>query len=182
MPRGRVCSPCALRALEGKREPNEEETTRLKQLWKKLVRMFHPDLHEHDPEKRKTYELLTQAISEARDRCGIGLLERIAKDPQSFIPKQGWASVPLNGDHGLKELRSLYEHLQARILEMIETLDDLRASGDYQVFQAAEKDEAVIGQIVSAQREELEKEIGELEAEAEKVGEEARELASEVPF
>ena len=45
-------------ALEGKRELNAEETARLKQLWKKLVRMFHPDLHEHDPEKRKTYELL----------------------------------------------------------------------------------------------------------------------------
>ena len=32
--------------------------------------------------------------------------------------------MSLNGDHGLKELRSPYEHLQARILEMIETLDD----------------------------------------------------------
>jgi len=49
--------------------------------------------------------------------------------------------------------------------------DDLRASGDYQVFLAAEKDEAVIGQIVSAQREELEKEIGELKTEAERVAE-----------
>jgi len=107
-------------ALEGKRELNEEETTRLKQLRKKLVRMFHPDLHEHDPEKRKTYELLTQAINETRDRGDIELLELIAIDPQAFILKQGWASVSLNGDHGLKELRSLYEHLQARILEMIE--------------------------------------------------------------
>ena len=44
-------------ALEGKRELNAEETARLKQLWKKLVRMFHPDLHKHDPEKYKTCEL-----------------------------------------------------------------------------------------------------------------------------
>ena len=65
-------------ALEGKRELNEDETARLKQLWKKLVRMFHPDLYEHDPEKRKTYELLTQAINEARDRGDIELLETIA--------------------------------------------------------------------------------------------------------
>ena len=41
-------------ALKGKRELNDDETARLKQLWKKLVRMFHPDLHEQDPEKRKT--------------------------------------------------------------------------------------------------------------------------------
>ncbi len=169
-------------ALQGKRELNDEETARLKQLWKKLVRMFHPDLHEHDPEKRKTYELLTQAINEARDRGDIELLEEIAKDPQAFILKQGWASVSLNGDHGLKELRSLYEHLQARILEMIETLDDLRASADYQVFQAAEVDEAVIAQIVSAQREELEQEIEKLETEVERVETEIVELVGEVPF
>ena len=40
----------------------------------------------------------------------------------------------------------------------------------------------MIAQIVSAQREELEQEIGDLEAEAERVAEEARELAGEVPF
>ena len=152
------------------------------QLWKKLVRMFHPDLHEHDPEKRKTYELLTQAINEARDRGDIELLELIAKDPQAFILKQGWASVSLDGARGLMELRSLYEHLQARILEMIETLDEVRASADYVVFRAAEEDESVIGRIVSAQREELEKEIGELQVEAERIAGEAVELVGEVPF
>jgi len=46
----------------------------------------------------------------------------------------------------------------------------------------SEKDEAVTGHIVSAQREELEQEIANLEAEAEKVGEEDGELAGEVPF
>ena len=80
------------------------------------------------------------------------------------------------------ELRSLYEHLQARILEMIETLDEVRASADYEVFQAAEEDESVIGRIVFAQREELEGEIGELKVEAERIAGEARELAGEVPF
>jgi hypothetical protein len=35
----------------------------------------------------------------------------------------------------------------------LRALDGLRASGDSQVFQAAEKDETVIGKIVSAQRE-----------------------------
>ena len=169
-------------ALEGKRELNEGETARLKQLWKKLVRMFHPDLHENDPEKRKTYELLTQAINEARDRGDIELLERIAKDPQAFILKQGWASVSLDGERGLKELRSLYEHLQTRILEMIETLDDLRASAEMEIFREVEEDEDVIDRVAAAQREELEQEIGELEKDAERIAVEARELAGEVPF
>jgi len=169
-------------ALEGKRELNEDETARLKQLWKKLVRMFHPDLYEHDPEKRKTYELLTQAINEARDRGDIELLETIAKDPQAFILRQGWALVSLDGAKSLMELRSLYEHLQARILELIETLDNVRASADYVIFQAAEADESVIGQIVTAQQEELEREIAALKAEADRTAEEARELVGEVPF
>ena len=56
------------------------------------------------------------------------------------------------------ELRSLYEHLQARILELIETLDTLHASPDYEVFLFAEKDAAVIDTIAAAQREELENE------------------------
>ena len=140
------------------------------------------EIGKHDPEKRKTYELLTQAINEARDRGDIEFLERIAKDPQAFILQQGWASVSLDGDHGLKELRSLYEHLQARILEMIETLDELRASAEFGVFKAAEEDEALIEQIVSAQREELEQEIGELETEAERVETEIKELVEEVLF
>jgi hypothetical protein len=144
--------------------------------------MFHPDLHEQDPEKRKTYELLTQAINEARDRGDIELLELIAKDPQAFILKQGWANVSLDAERGLKELRALYEHLQARILEMIETLDDLRASAEMEVFRAAEEDEGVIGGIVAGQRDELEQEIAGLKAEAERVAQEARELAGEVPF
>ena len=58
----------------------------------------------------------------------------------------------------------------------------MRASADYEVFRAAEEDESVIGRIVSAQREELEREIATLQAEAERVAEEARELAGEVPF
>jgi hypothetical protein len=64
---------------------------------------------------------------------------------KAFILKQGWASVSLNGARGLMELRSLYEHLQARILEMIGRLDEVRASADYEVFRAAEDDESVIG-------------------------------------
>ena len=110
------------------------------------------------------------------------MLELIAKDPQAFILKQGWASVSLDADRGLMELRSLYQHLQARILEMIESLDELRASAEMEIFREVEKDDEVIGRIVAAQREELEREIGGLKMEAERVAEEARELAGEVPF
>ena len=110
------------------------------------------------------------------------MLERIAKDPQAFIRQQGWASVSLDGDHTLMELRSLYEHLQARILELIETLDTLHASPDYEVFLFAEKDAAVIDTIAAAQQEELEKEIVGLQAEALETEKEIEELVGSSPF
>ena len=100
------------------------------------------------------------------------MLERIAKDPQAFILKQGWGwrglaagRMPMDGESWmpweagwtrlglnfrdpltcapggsalpLEELRSLYEHLQLSILEMIETLDEVRAGADCEVFRAA---------------------------------------------
>jgi hypothetical protein len=80
------------------------------------------------------------------------------------------------------ELRSLYEHLQARILELIETLDTLRASPDYEVFLFAEKDAAVIDTIAAAQQEELEKEIEDLKAEARAGEREIEELVGSSPF
>jgi len=169
-------------ALEGKRELNEDEAAKLKQLWKKLVRMFHPDLFGDDPEMQKTYVLLTQAINDARDRGDMDLLEMIAKNPQAFILKQGWASVSLDGAQGLMELRALYEHLQAKILELIETLDDLRGSADFALFEYAEQDDGVLDQVAAAQRAELEQEIETLNAEAERRAKELEELTGEVPF
>jgi hypothetical protein len=83
---------------------------------------------------------------------------------------------------GVGELRSLNEHLHARILELIETLDSLRASPDYEVFLFAEKDAAVIDTIAAAQQEELEKEIVGLQAEALETEQEIEELVGRSPF
>jgi tellurite resistance protein len=79
-------------------------------------------------------------------------------------------------------MRALYEHLQGKILELIESLDALRASAEYEVIRFVEQDASVIDSMAAGQREELEQEIAELKAEAERVAKEARELAGEVPF
>jgi hypothetical protein len=51
-----------------------------------------------------------------------------------------------------------------------------------EIFREVEQDESVIDRITAAQREELEREIAGLQAEAERVAKEARELAGELPF
>jgi len=169
-------------ALEGKRELSDDEAAKLKQLWKKLVRMFHPDQFEDDPEMQRTYMLLTQAINDARDRGNIELLETIAKNPQAFILKQGWSSISLDEAKGVMEMRALYEHLQAKILELIETLDELRGSADFALFEYAEQDDGILDQVAAAQRAELEQEIEALNAEAERRAREVEELTGELPF
>jgi DNA polymerase-3 subunit epsilon len=110
------------------------------------------------------------------------LLETIAKNPQAFILKQGWSSVSLDEAKGLMELRALYEHLQAKILELIETLDDLRGSADYALFVYAEQDAGILYQVAAEQRAELEQEIEALNIEAERRAREVEELTGEVPF
>ena len=55
-------------------------------------------------------------------------------------------------------------------------------SAEIEIFHEVEQDENVIDRIAAAQREELELEIATLQAEAERVAEEARELAGELPF
>ena len=91
--------------------------------------------------------------------------------------------------HGTREgacaplqLRSLYEHLQARILELIETFDDLRASAEMEIFREVELEDEVIDRIAAAQREELEQEIANLRAEARARGEEIGELVGSPRF
>jgi hypothetical protein len=63
------------------------------------------------------------------------------------------------------------EHATARVLP-----------AEMEIFREVEQDEKVIDRIAAAQREELDQEIAGLKAEAERVAEEARELAGEVPF
>jgi DNA polymerase-3 subunit epsilon len=169
-------------ALAGKRELSGDEAVRLKQHWKKLVSIFHPDLHGDDPEKRKTYEQLTQSINEARDRGDIEVLEQMARDPEAFILKQGWASVSLSPERGLREMRALYEHLQSEILVTIEKLDELRSSAEMKIFQQIQNDDQVIERIAAAQKVSLEQEIAALELEAQAREQEIEELTGRSPF
>ena len=56
----------------------------------------------------------------------------------------------------------------------------MRASPDYEIFQVAEQDAAVLERIAAAQRAGLEEEIGDLKAEAERLAGEVEELAGQV--
>jgi DNA polymerase-3 subunit epsilon len=80
-------------AVAEKKQLTDEEEAELTKLWKKLVKLYHPDGFAHEPEKLETYAMLTAAINRAKDSGDIEALREIAEDPHGFILRQGWASL-----------------------------------------------------------------------------------------
>ena len=76
-------------AMAEKKDLAPEEAAELGRLWRKLVKLFHPDRFASDPIQQATYEKLTAAINHAKDNGDLGTLRRIAEDPQGFILRQG---------------------------------------------------------------------------------------------
>ena len=116
--------------MTGKKRLTVEDEAELTRLWKKLVKLFHPDRFAHLPDKLETYEKLTSAINQAKDNGDIGTLREIANDPHGFILRQGWASLDFSEEKELGQLRRLHEALQLEIIAVLEsrTLERCRSS------------------------------------------------------
>ena len=63
--------------MESKKQLSQDEESEIKSLWKKLVKLFHPDRYADDPEKLETYTKLTAAINEAKDNGDLETLRRL---------------------------------------------------------------------------------------------------------
>jgi DNA polymerase-3 subunit epsilon len=168
-------------AVAEKKQLTGEEEAELTRLWKKLVKLYHPDRFSHEPEKLETYEKLTAAINRAKDSGDIETLREIAEDPHGFILRQGWASLDFSEEAELTQLRRLYETLQLEIIGVIESLGQLRESPEYELWQVSEKKPGVLDELAAERAKVLEKERAEFEKEAERLAEEIEELAGEAP-
>ena len=168
-------------AVAEKKQLTGEEEAELTKLWKKLVKLYHPDRFAHEPEKLETYEKLTAAINRAKDSGDIETLREIAEDPHGFILRQGWASLDFSEEAELTQLRRLYETLQLEIIGGIESLGQLRESPEYELWQISDKKPGVLDELAAERAKVLEKERAELEKEAERLASEIEELAGEAP-
>ena len=83
----------AARAATNKKELSSEEESEIRMLWKKLVRLYHPDRFAGEANSVDTYEKLTSAINRAREEGDVELLREIANDPTGFILRQGWTRL-----------------------------------------------------------------------------------------
>ena len=168
-------------AVAEKKQLTGEEEVELARLWKRLVKLYHPDRFAHEPEKLETYEKLTAAINRTKDCGDIETLREIAEDPQGFILRQGWASLDFSEEAELGQLRRLYETLQLEIIGVIESLGQLRESPENELWQISEKKPGVLDELAAERANVLEKESAELQKEAERLAREIEELAGEAP-
>lgn len=163
----RAYREAAVEAAE-QRELSEAEQGELKQLYRQLVRLYHPDRFAHDPEQQARYVLLMQAINQARDRGDIAQLREIAADPNTFLARQGIGGGLDFSDQSddVERLRQLYEGLQMRILSVLEDLEQLRESEDYRLYQHSQEHPEVLDTIAERQAEAIQAEIAALDAQA----------------
>lgn len=168
-------------AADKKQNLTAEQEAELTRLWKKLVKLYHPDRFANEPEKLETYHKLTAAINRAKDKGDIEALREIADDPQGFILRQGWASLDFGDVEELAQLRRLHETLQEGIAAVRESLKQLRGSPDYELCQLSEQKPGVLDELAAERTNQLEIEIAELEKQAEQLAGEIKKLMNPTP-
>jgi hypothetical protein len=163
-------------AMESKRRLSEDEESELKSLWRKLVKLFHPDRFADDPEKMATYTKLTAAINTAKDSGDLETLRQIADDPTGYVLRHGWTAIDLGDSDELEQLQKLFNSLEAEIIAVIEATDALKESPDYELYQITEREPEVFERVVERQIAGIEEELTGLKAEAERLAKEIEEL------
>ncbi len=167
-------------AVAEKKELSADEEAELNRLWRKLVKLYHPDRFAHEPDKLATYEKLTAAINHAKESGDIKTLREIADDPAGFILRQGWTGLDFSDEVELAELRRLHETLQLEIIAVIESLERLKESTEFELCGIVEQRPGVLDELAAERIKLLEKERAELQRQAEDLAKEIEELSGEV--
>jgi hypothetical protein len=165
-------------ALEDKHVLSEEEEKHIQKLWKKLVRLYHPDKFHNDPEKREAYEKLTAEINQAKDSGDIRKLEEIAADPDAYLVKMGLRADDLQLGHDKVNIKKAWEALQERILQTLEEIDAQKASEDFDLYELTKKDASLLEKVVGQLSQGLQETVDSLEEELAKLDEEIENLTS----
>jgi DNA polymerase-3 subunit epsilon len=154
------------KSAANKRHLTADEEGEVSGLWKKLVKLYHPDRFSHQPQKLETYHRLASTLNRARDDGDIDTLRKIAHDPHGFILCQGWTDLDFSEDRELAQLQRLHDLLEQEIATIGESLHQLRQSPDFELAQIVDKKPTVLGDVAVEQAQMLDKESDELEAHA----------------
>lgn len=117
------------------RELSDEEQHELKTLWRKLVRLYHPDRFAHDLHKLEAFQKLTTEINRARDEGDVEQLREIANDPHGFMLRQGWENLDFRDSDKVAHLQKLLDTLQLKIVSTLDALNELRESPEHELHK-----------------------------------------------
>jgi len=154
----------------------DDQANEMKEIWRKLVRAYHPDRCVDDPALRLAHEWLTAEINKARDQGDIERLREIAKNPDAFLAKHGMAPISQDDSTDIDRLQTLFDSLQQRILETLEVLNSLHESSGYQLHQRTETDASFFESTVAEHMRALDMEIAAMQSEADGLGLEIEQL------
>ena len=163
-------------ALAETQELSAEEAAEVSQLWRKLVKLFHPDRFAHEPEKRETYEKLTAAINHAKDHGDLATLRSIAENPDGFVLRQGWAALDFGEEREIAQLRRLWTRIELEIIRVLDAGNALKESPEYELHRLTTQTAAFFDKTVRRHVEAIEKEMVALQTQAEELAKEIEEL------
>jgi DNA polymerase-3 subunit epsilon len=88
-------------------ELSEQQRNELKDIYRKLVKIYHPDLRSTDSEKAEAYTRLMAIIIGAKEDGDIELLREIVEDPAQFMRKHDLGHFDVSTDDNFESLRRL---------------------------------------------------------------------------
>ena len=95
------------------------------------------------------------------------------------VARGGAEGVISRGEVELAELRRLHESLQLEIIAVIESLEQLKESAEYELCGIVEQRPGVLDELAAERVKLLEKESAELQQQAEKLADEIKELSGQ---
>lgn len=161
---------------------SDDQQNEIKDLYRKLVKLYHPDRFNSDEEKSKAYTLLMSIINQAKARMDISLMREIANDPSAFMRKNNLGELQVFEEDEAENLRRLYESLQARILDTIASIDELRSGAQFEIFRLSSRRPGYLDEVATEYRRELDAECELLMAEADELQKQVKTLQDEEAF
>ncbi len=159
-----------------KHDLSDAQQQEIKALWKKLVRVYHPDRFAQHPEKQQAYDRLTQIINQAKDQGDMERLREIADDPQGFMQRQGLGMLDFSDERDIAQLDKLYQSLQSEIARLLEALEALRIDPAYELHRLTTQDPHYLQTVANKHARLLDLELAQLTQHAEALAAEIKDL------
>ena len=80
-------------------------------------------------------------INRAKEDGDLETLEEIAPDPEAYASKKGLGSLDLSDRNEAESLKRLWHALQTEIISVLEAIEALKGSSEYELSKLAEKND-----------------------------------------